>query len=174
MGAQPPALRISCEDFSPRDANKSHKGEETEIWMDPVVACEFKTHFQGIFLSLRGGFFPFFFVLEVSRIIPETWSQGCLWHWAGGNSMKALNTKINACHCCWHLELPGLCMSLHEAMCWKVPLMNRYRQADCQRSILHPISGMVAVSACPRHWPISPVLRPRGSSASGVVSPMQM
>lgn len=136
----------------------------------------FELIFRASFLS-SGEFFSicFFLVLGVSRINSETRPQGCLWHWAGGNSMKALNPKRNACHCCWHLELPGLCMNqLLQATCWEVSLMNRYYQADSQRSIIRPLSRMVPLSACPRVWSISPVLRPRGSSASGDIFAMQI
>lgn len=52
--------------------------------------------------------------------------------------------------------------------------MNRYHQADSQSSVTHPISRIVPLSACPRVWSISPVLRPRGSSASGDIPAMQM
>lgn len=47
--------------FPLRDANKSHKREETEIWMDAVLAWDFWTDFQSIFFILKGVFFPFFF-----------------------------------------------------------------------------------------------------------------
>lgn len=59
-------------------------------------------------------------------------------------------------------------------MCWEGSLMNRYYQADGQKSITHPLSRMVPVSACPRVWSISPLLRPRGSSAYGDIFAMQM
>lgn len=52
--------------------------------------------------------------------------------------------------------------------------MNRYHQADCQKSIPHPISRTVPVSACPRVWSLSPVLSLKGSSAPGDIFAMPM